>query len=356
MEGVQASQGEWGRLLESAIRIKQMAPWEWMNEDDVFGVRDPETGEIGFVSVMGALGQHVAVAVYLGAAALATFLSLQHAPPDILDEYPELLLEIHQLQVSFEDRDELEDWDRQLLRNLNLKFRGRKSRPRFQSFCPGFMPWRLEPEEIRFLTLALEQLEQVALRVQEDRSFLLGKEPGMSLIRACHAREGKAGEWEDRYERISPPPFPSVPLTGDPRHIQKLKRSASQGAIMELDLFMFPGRIGEKGQRPQVGYVLLALHAQSNMVFGAEVLNVSESIEHVLGRILGWILSRLAYSGLCPKEIHVQSLRLVDFLQPALKELGTKIVLKPALKKLRAAKRDMFAFFEKRPPPFQGVK
>jgi hypothetical protein len=354
MESILASQGEWGRLLASAIRIKQMAPWEWMNEADVFGVQDPETRDIGFISVMGALGQHTAVGVYLGAAAFAKFLSLQQAPPDILDEYPELLLEIPQLQASFEDREELEDWERQLLRNLNLKFRGRKAWPRFQSFRPGFMPWRLEPEEIKFLTLALEQLEQVAPRLQENRSFLWGEELGTLLIRAFHAREEKTGEWEDRYERIAIPPVAPVPLTWDSRHIKILKRTASQGDTIELDLFMFPGRIGKKGQRPEVGYVLLALHAQSEMVFGAEILGVTESIEQMLGRIPGWILSRLADNGLRPKEIHVQSARLFAVLQPAFKELGTKIVHKPTLNKLQAAKREMLAFFEKGPPPFRG--
>ena len=74
----------------------------------------------------------------------------------------------------------------------------------------------------------------------------------------------------------------------------------------------------------------------------------------MLGRLPGWILSRLANHGLRPKEIHIQSPRLLDVLQPAFKELGTKVVLKPALKKLRAAKREMLAFFGKNPPPFHG--
>jgi hypothetical protein len=55
-----------------------------------------------------------------------------------------------------------------------------------------------------------------------------------------------------------------------------------------------------------------------------------------------------------PKEIHVQSQLLVNVLQTAFKDLGTRIVLKPSLKKLRAAKREMFAFFEKRPLPIRG--
>jgi hypothetical protein len=166
MNSSQASQAVWGRLFESAIRIKQMAPWEWMNETDVFGVQHPQTGEIGFVSVMGTLGEHIAVSLYLGASALAKFMYLQEVPSELFQEYPEILLEIPQLQASFEDRGILDDWDRQLIRNLNLKFRGRNAWPRFQSFRPGFMPWRLEPDEIRFLALALEQLEQVAHRSQ----------------------------------------------------------------------------------------------------------------------------------------------------------------------------------------------
>lgn len=354
MKHTQTQQGEWVRLVESAVRIKQLAPWQWMNEDDVFGITHPETGEIGFISVMGALGQHVAVAVYLGSPAFAKFIALQHAPPDVLDEYPELLLEIPQLQASFEDRDNLEDWDRQLLRSLNLKFRGRKAWPRFQSFRPGFMPWRLEPDEIRFLALALEQLEQVAPRAHADRSFLQGEDTSPFFLRACHTKEEKIGEWEDRYVRIPPPEFPPVPLAWDPRDVKKLKRTVSQGDIIELDFFQYPGTIGKKGERPQAGYILLALHAQSNLIFGVETLQATESIERMWGQIPGLLLHRLAGPGMRPKEIHVQSQLLVNVLQTAFKELGTRIVLKPSLKKLRAAKREMFAFFQKGPPPFRG--
>jgi len=242
-----ANSQDWIRLIESSVRIKQLAPWQWMREDDVFGIAHPETGEIGFISVMGALGEHLAVSVYLGASALARFLALQQAPQGVLDEHPELLLEIPQLQASFEDRGELEAWDRQLLRGLNLKFRGRKAWPRFQSFRPGFMPWRLEPEEIGFLTLALDQLDQVALRLKEDRSLLPGEEPGTLLIRSCRAGKGNAGEWKDRYERVPSPEFPPVPLAWDQGDVKKLKRMPAREDILDVDFFQFPGAICQKG-------------------------------------------------------------------------------------------------------------
>jgi hypothetical protein len=350
-ETMNANAQNWIRLIEAADRIKRLAPWQWMNEDDIFGITHPETGEIGFISVMGALGEHLAVSVYLGASALARFLALQRAPQGVLDEHPELLLEIPQLQASFEDRGELEEWDRQLLRSLNLKFRGRKAWPRFQSFRPGFMPWRLEPEEIGFLTLALEQLEQVAPRLKEDRSLLQGEAPGTLLIRSCWAGKANAVEWKDRYERVPSPEFPPVPLAWDQGDVTKLKRMPAREDILEVDFFQFPGAIGQKGERPQAGYILLSVHAPSSLVFGAQATCVTESIEHMWGQIPGLLLSRLVEPGLRPREIHVQSRMLQNVLQPAFKELGTQIVLKPVLKKLRAAKRELLAHFEKNPPP-----
>ena len=344
-----ANRLEWERLVDAAVRIKQLAPWEWMQEDDVFGIRHPESGEIGFVSVMGILGQHPAVAVYLGPRALAEFLDLHQAPPDVLNEYPEYLLEIPQLQASFEDRGDLEDWDRQLLRNLNRKFRGRKAWPRFQSFRPGFMPWQLEPEEVRFLTLALEQLEDVAPRLHKNQGLLIGKEPGTFLLRSCRQGAGSTGGWEDRYENLPTPEYPPVPVAWDPDDVKRLKRAVAKREVIELDLFMFPGPIGGKGQRPQAGYILLAVHAPSNLVFGVETLFINESLEQMLGLVPGVILSKLADRGLRPKEIHVQSSRLVGVLEAAFEGLGTKIVLKPSLKKLRAAKREMLAHFAKGP-------
>lgn len=352
----QSQQAEWARLVASAVRIKRLAPWQWMNEEDVFGMAHPQTGEIGFISVMGALGRHMAVAVYLGAGAFAKFIAVQHAAPELLEEYPEFLLEIPHLQASFEDRDNLSDGDRQLLRDLNLKFRGRNAWPLFQSFRPGFMPWRLELDEIRFLSLALEQLEQVAPRVRKDPFLLQGKETGMFFLRACRTKEESAEAWEDRYERIPPPDFLPIPLTGDPGDLKKLKRVAAQDDTLEVDFFLFPGTIGKPGERPQAGYILLALHARSNLIFGVETLLVTESLEHMWGQIPGLLLHRLAGPGIRPKEIHVQSELLASVLQPVFKELGTRVVMKPALKKLRAAKREMFAFFEKGSPPSQGYK
>jgi hypothetical protein len=49
---------EWRGLHQAAVRVKEISPWEWMTEADIFGVQSPETGDLGFVSVLGMLGEH----------------------------------------------------------------------------------------------------------------------------------------------------------------------------------------------------------------------------------------------------------------------------------------------------------
>ena len=91
----------WRHLYDLAGQVRELAPWRWMEESEVFGVQDPATGSVHFVSVMGSEGIHFAVSAYPGIEALDRVMTLDE---EEIYEYPERLLEIPQLQLSFEDR------------------------------------------------------------------------------------------------------------------------------------------------------------------------------------------------------------------------------------------------------------
>ncbi len=55
------SREEAKKLYAVAGRIKELAPWEWMEESQIFGVKNPATDELGFVSIMGRAGEHFAL-------------------------------------------------------------------------------------------------------------------------------------------------------------------------------------------------------------------------------------------------------------------------------------------------------
>lgn len=98
---------EWRQLYQAAIRVKEVAPWEWMTETDIFGVQNSETGQTGFVSIMGMLREHIALAVYLGAEGLYSFWNFQEMIESSPAVAPEMLFELLHLQASFEDRAQL---------------------------------------------------------------------------------------------------------------------------------------------------------------------------------------------------------------------------------------------------------
>lgn len=43
----QPSLQEWKALYGAALEFKELAPWDWMHDCDIFGVKDPENGETG---------------------------------------------------------------------------------------------------------------------------------------------------------------------------------------------------------------------------------------------------------------------------------------------------------------------
>ena len=71
------SSQEWQALFAAAGEFYKLRPWEWMEDSELFGVLNPETGEIGYCCVMGNLGELLALGVYLGTDGLETYLMMQ---------------------------------------------------------------------------------------------------------------------------------------------------------------------------------------------------------------------------------------------------------------------------------------
>ncbi len=338
--------GQWRRLHEAAVGVKELSPWEWMTEADVFGVQDPETGELGFVSVMGLLGEHYAMSLYLGAEGLYAFWNLQNLGPSVgPSSASEALLEIPQLQVSFEDRNELDARDRKVIKELGFKFRGRKEWPMFRSYRPGFFPWFLEAEEARFLTEALNQLLELAPRFREDRS-LLASDGGSYLVRVAH-QEGGMHVWEDQVMEVAPPEPVPIRIEMDPQALETLARLPQSGHELEMDLFMFPTPIqGKKGSRPVFPYMLLTVDAGSGMVLGTELLEPTPSLEAMWGSVPLAVARQLAGLELRPKEVTVGTALLFQLLQPLAESARFELKRSHFLPALHEAKEALFEAFD----------
>jgi hypothetical protein len=95
---------EWRRLYETALAYRERAPWQWLSDADLFGVRDPASGEIGWCSVFGAAGELFGLFVYAGSEGLATYLRMAGEDLDS-DELPYIQ---QGWLATFEDRPALD--------------------------------------------------------------------------------------------------------------------------------------------------------------------------------------------------------------------------------------------------------
>ncbi len=341
---------EWRRLYAAAVRVKEMAPWKWMMEDDVFGVRNPERDEIGFVSVMGAGGEHFAVALYQSADALYDFLSLSEAGRDGLTHGlgATRVLEIPQLQASFEDRGRLRKEDRDIIKKLDLKFRGAHSWPMFRNYAPGMFPWFLTSSEARFLTTALEQLLDVAPRVHDDEDILFGEGDDDFLVRVPRAEKARL-VWEDKIIRVPEPEEKEATLAPlDPQLLESLKKLPEVTNLIEIELTMLPMPVREKEERPFFPYMLLLAEVGSGMILGQDMLQPLPSLDAMRAELPIKVAGHLLRLGVRPVRIDVRTATTAQSLTPLAEKLGIQIKLSPSLPALDAALK----FFMERMAPY----
>lgn len=335
---------EWQALYRAADQIAELAPWTWMEETDVFAVENPETGEMGFVSATGTAGDHPSVTVYCGAAALYQFLEiLAHDEPEFRGA-SEAILEIPQLQASFEARTYLQPEDVAVIVSLGLHYRGANGWPMFRSFTPGYIPWFVDAAEARFLTHVLEQMDDVAPRFREDPA-LLRKEGNESFLSRIAARKGSSLTWEDQIIRVAEPPRAAIPMVVPEEMLTSLSKLPRGGEPLDVDLFLVPALVGEEGGRAPYMHMLLMVGARTGMVLGHEILTAVPTLDKMLGAVAGHVATAIVEVGTLPIEVRVRSWRMLRLLQPLTMKLGIALELLDELVALDKARTKLERMF-----------
>jgi hypothetical protein len=294
---------------------------------------------------MGMLGEHLAVAVYPGAEGLYSFWGFQQiadsAPPEALLE---MSLDMPHLQASFEDRGELSTKDRDVIKALGLKFRGRQEWPMFRSHRPGYLPWYLEAPEARTLTYALEQAVEMALRFKEDPGMLDPSDEESYLLRVPRQSRGNL-VWEDEVVRVPPVEPEPIPIVMDVEALEWVQQSPRGEHSLEVELFVVPVRIQERGARPYLPHMLLMVESESGMILGSELLAPEPGLVEMWGTVPMKVVQQLARMGILPREIKVRSFQLLALLKLLEEELDVEVKASPRLASLDQAKEALLHRF-----------
>ena len=330
---------EWKELYIAAEEFRNLQPWTWMSDADLFGVQDPRSREVGYCCVLGALGEVFALCVYRGAEGLAGYRNMQAWR--IGREIEDLPFTQKCLMASFEDRERLQKEDRDIIKKLGLKFRGRDSWPLFRSHLPGYFPWYVTRDEALFLTATLRQAATVARRFNENDDLLNPPEEDLVFTR-IPAAEGEIESWRDDWVR--PEPFerdaPEFSPVETPRLDRILRNCTPSRTTLEVDFFFFPAPVREGG-RPFFPMMFLVMDHEKGVGLDTWLVPPWEFLAVCRERFLDFLERAQAL----PRRILVCRKDATAMLEPIAAALHVKVRLVKTLGQVRAFRNAMASRF-----------
>ncbi|SHE13555.1 Uncharacterised protein [Chlamydia abortus] len=239
MNSVEPTLQEWKECIAAALHFKQLRCWNWITDEMVFGVQNPEDGKIGYCCIMGSsddIADMAALSIHLGSEGLEGLRRIRSE--DLLPD--ELLHAQHCIMVSFENREMLEKHDVELYKKIGLKC-SKNGWPYFRYFEPGYVPWLLSGAQVRFMTIAIKQVIETALRFKSNPGLLRREDHPYYLVRVPFRRNGGL-IWTDRWAVPEPMVRSRVPAVWlDELSLRRIQGTLPKWmGIWEMDVFYAP--------------------------------------------------------------------------------------------------------------------
>jgi len=313
-------------LLQSAVSLGRREPWKLLYEHQLIFVSAPGWPEPHACSIMGTLGEVLAVAVYPGAAGYHFFRKL-HAG-DIDRDF--FVGSQYSIKAEWVPRRELTKPDRELLASVTPPLPKGRPVPQFRTMRPGYHPWYLTEPEGAILATCLAELDKF---FQAPLPADLWEREGVYPMLAG----GERSTWTPPLEMpVAPQPAPV-----DEERVRKLLSAhRRRGGTLELDHFYAPAGIGENHARPAFPHIALTADAQSGIVFPPEICLPGTPLADLLAKAL-W--NALAVYPTFPAEVRVRNAAAQAMLAPLAAALGVRLRVAASLKALDEAKDSLLA-------------
>jgi len=286
------------RLYDLALKYKSTKLWKKLYDTEMFALKLPD-GEIGYCSVMGELGEHIALAVYVGRNGLDSFRNIGEAEYALSEAaFQESMLLQDCLQCAFENKGFLSPEDIEEAQNYakahGIVYRGKNAFPQFVCYKPYRYPWNLRDEtEEEYLAEALLAALEVAAKLKESGKKELGFTDGVPYEKDIPLLERKGNGY--LWGRIKLPDpqeksYPS-PVIADDVLVARVKRAKKKSTAWACEVMVLPEALKvETEEVPLFPFLLLTVDCDSQKMIpndivadyerGAEelVLNLTESM------------------------------------------------------------------------------
>ena len=296
-----ASTQESKKLYELTEKFKKIAPWNWMDDSNIFAVENPTDGQIGYCCICGAEEIQFGLVVYLGSEGLKTYLETIEGKAE---NDPEFFFKLDTIMISFVHRRNIPQDQVNHFKKLGLEFYDINKWPLIERLIPGYAPYKLTKKETLFLTCILEQAINVCNRFSKNPQLFNSPESNKIFTRVPE-KDDNSICWKDDF--CKPAPI-IIQMPRTPEFSEKLLETAKENCQFlkgdwEVGAFYFPKPVAEKGKRPYLPFALLCVDAASGQITNCSLFKTSKNNKELPNEFLKMIIKKQEI----PKNILINS-------------------------------------------------
>ncbi|HPM00658.1 MAG TPA: hypothetical protein PK816_00765 [Candidatus Cloacimonadota bacterium] len=299
------TQEQWQKLYHFADEIYKIKPWGFLYEDQIIKIVYPKTNIEYYVSVMGSAGEHFSVTAYEGDQSLNNFHKLLNSVSE--NEKMQLILETTQVILSFENNEFLEKEDKKIIKDLDLKYRGKKAYPCFRIQEPGYLRARPDSDQADLMIFLYEKCLQVLSYVNDHKTMEKGGEYGLPEIQSL-----ENAEWIDVEEEIQNTNIEILSAEFDQKMVDSIKKLPFSSDEYVLFSFIIPMPILEK--KPIYGYSFLILDTKTSMIVYMDTIAPKPDLRSMYKDYAKHVEKFFKKIKHCPKKLIVTSEFYADLL------------------------------------------
>ncbi len=346
----QVSLETWKALLAAADEFSRLAPWVWMHDSYIVGLRHPVTKEVLLSSILGRMKTMFALLVYRGDTGHRWLLNtiMNDGDPGGL-EGEDSAFEQDAVKLEFTRKQELLKEDRAVLESAGYSPVVKRGSvwPQFRSLVSGGYPWHISQAEAETMLYALPRVAAAAKLMREHPEIWDTHLEG-DIAFVPDDFDPAAGELRvdqlDWHPMIPPPEtMPELVAFDDATNARLLKLPKAKGFHLELDLSYGNMAVAYE-DRPRFPKMAIAVDRASGFVGGVRLSELNDPDgAATLGAVL---LNALTGSGHRPETIRVQRTRVAMMLSRVAKDLEIPVHQDPELDELNYARENLQQRFD----------
>lgn len=291
---------EWKNLYESATRIQKLRPWDYLWDMDIVGIQTGSQPENTiFYSILGKGGYGHGITVYEGYHAFNSFMMLaMQESMNLSVEYA--MFNQQCLSLYWGNREELSAKQRDIVKELGYKYRGKNNWLYFMSYEPGYYPFNLDRDEVLRMTEYLTDFELAFSHfINQNVQIDFGKGNMFSFVFSEDKKQWNFGEKALPFTSYS---FSRIVLSDQEELVEYLKSAVKGNAILELDVVPLGASIADKKyDRPANPMLSVIVDATQGIALSCEM---NEPDKDPVIMLANKLLDFIGKYGM-PKEVRV---------------------------------------------------